>query len=223
MHGWAGDSRCWEPWIGATREPEWNWQCGERGYGELAPCAPVWPEDLPEETTRVVIGHSLGLHLVASEVLGRADAIVLLASFGTFVPPDRTGRRVRAALDGMAAKLTSKSEAKEMLRKFLSGAAAPQPSDLLPAGPAQGELNLDRLREDLDTLRACDGLPRGFPERARVLIVEAGHDRIVDPVAQAMLRAALPKADAIRFEDAGHALLQTDVIGTVKKWVHLGQ
>ena len=219
MHGWAGDSRCWKPWTQATAELGWRWQCGERGYGELEPRQAAWPTDSPENTLRVVIGHSLGPHLVAADTLQRADAVVMLASFGTFVPPDRAGRRARAALDSMAAKLESEAEAKEMLRKFLINAAAPQPAGFLPAGPENGTLNLGRLREDLEILRTCDGLPRRFPENARVLIVEAGDDRIVDPIARSLLRETLPKADIITLKGAGHAFLQTDVIEKVADFV----
>lgn len=221
MHGWAGDSRCWEPWIAATTESGWHWQCGERGYGELEPRHAVWPTDSPGDALRVVIGHSLGPHLVAPDTLQRADAVVFLASFGAFVPPGRAGRHVRAALDGMAAKLASESEAKEMLRKFLANAAHPQPAALLPIGPENGPLRLEALRADLDILRACDGLPRGFPNDARVLVIEAEDDRIVTSEARALLRKELPNADIICLPGAGHALLQTDVLAKVVKWAGL--
>lgn len=218
MHGWAGDSRCWNPWIEATGQLGWRWQCGERGYGEIAPCAPAWPENTPPDALRLFIGHSLGPHLVAPDVLREADAIVMLASFGAFVPADRAGRRVRAALEGMAAKLGGPSEAKEMLRKFLINVAAPQPVGLLPQGPEDGMLNLRQLRGDLDILSECKGLPRGFPNDARVLIIEAEEDRIVVPEARAMLREELPDADIVSLEGAGHALLQTDALAKVIAW-----
>lgn len=219
MHGWAGDSRCWKPWIAVTKDLGWRWQCGERSYGEATPFLPAWPRDFSDDALRVVIGHSLGPHLVAPDVLQQADAVILLASFGTFVPPDRAGRRVRAALDGMAANLTNQSDAKEMLQKFLTNVAAPQSVSLLPPGPTEGALNFGQLRDDLEVLRACDGLPRGFPENISVLIVEAGDDRIVDPMAQTMLREALPQARVMRLEGVGHGLLRKGVIGKVVDFV----
>jgi pimeloyl-[acyl-carrier protein] methyl ester esterase len=219
MHGWAGDSRCWKPWIEATENLGWRWQCGERGYGEIKPHAPAWPEDLPAHALRVVIGHSLGPHLVRPEVLQAADAVVLLASFAAFVPPDRAGRRLRMALEGMAAKLDNETEAKEMLEKFLANAAYPARANLLPAGPEEGRLDRRRLRADLDLLRECQGLPRGLPVAARVLVVEAGDDRIVVPEARLMLRSALPDAEVALLDHTGHALLQTGVIARVIEWV----
>jgi len=219
MHGWAGDSRCWKPWIEATENLGWRWQCGERGYGEIKTHEPAWPEDLPADTLRVVIGHSLGPHLVRPEVLQAADAAVLLASFAAFVPPNRAGRRLRMALEGMAAKLDNETEAKEMLEKFLANAAYPARANLLPAGPEEGRLDRRRLRADLDLLRECQGLPRGLPVAARVLVVEAGDDRIVVPEARLMLRSALPDAEVALLDHTGHALLQTGVVARVIEWV----
>lgn len=123
------------------------------------------------------------------------------------------------ALDGMAAKLGNEADAREMLKKFLINVAHPEPPELLPAGPEEASLNLGRLRDDLEILRDCQGLPPGFPGGARVLIVEAGADRIVDAEARAMLRAALPNAEFMRLPDAGHALLQTGIASQVADWV----
>lgn len=223
MHGWAGDSRCWTPWVEATKELGWRWQCAERGYGELAPFAPVWTADPKEDAFRIVIGHSLGPHLLAADVLRQANAVILLASFATFVPPGRAGRRMRAALDGMSAKLRSETEAREMLGKFLANAADPAPAKLMPRGPNDDErLDLAKLRQDLDLLGNCGGLPPGFPRNARALIVEAACDKIVASEARELLRAELPDAEVMRLEKAGHALLEADVIGAVtdrvKSW-----
>jgi len=220
MHGWASDAHCWTPWILATKDQAWIWDCGERGYGQFAPHHVSWPSEAPPGCRRLVITHSLGVHLLPPEVLASADTIVLLASFAAFVPPDRPGRRVRAALQGMAAKLGSQDEAARMLEKFLANAAYPEPAGLMPPGPLDSQLNLERLRDDLGVLSECRGLPKGFPSNARVLIVEAGEDRIVEPAARAMLREELPAADVVRLPYAGHALLQTDVVSEVIGWVN---
>lgn len=219
MHGWASDARCWEPWFEPTRPLGWNWQCGERGYGNFEPHQPAWPDNIPSPVMRVFIAHSLGPHLAAPEMLAHADAIVLLASFGAFAPPDRAGRRVRRAIAAMADKLGDEHEARMMLRNFLTNAASPESSALLPPGPADGPLNLERLREDLAILDGCRGLPRGFPVGARVLIVEAARDTIVEPEAGIMLRGELPGATVITMENAGHSLLHTNVLEVATDWV----
>lgn len=219
MHGWAGDARCWEPWRTATEPLGWHWQTGERGYGRLPPREPRWSDTTAR---RLVIGHSLGPHLVPSAVLDAAEAVVLLASFSAFVPPDRAGRRTRAALAGMAASLDDEMRTRTMLENFMGKVAEPQPTELLPPGPVDGpldEINRARLRGDLDLLGRCAALPDGFPRGARVLIVEAETDRIVEPEARALLRAALPQADVITLPGVGHALLAGDVMKRVVEWV----
>ena len=222
MHGWAGDARCWEPWKRATKASGWQWETGERGYGEFVPRSPQWSKGTGAGTQRVVLGHSLGPHLLPPETLRDADAIVLLASFANFVPPGPAGRRARAALSGMAASLDEEKRARTMLTNFMMKVAEPQSSDRLPPGPLDGaldETNLARLRADLDLLSRCNGLPDGFPSGARVLIVEAEEDRIVEPAARALLREALPEAEVLALPGVGHALLAGDVIGRVVAWV----
>ena len=222
MHGWAGDARCWEPWKRATKASGWQWETGERGYGKFAPRSPQWGNGTGAGTQHVVLGHSLGPHLLLPETLRDADAIVLLASFATFVPPGPAGRRARVALSGMGASLGEEKRARTMLTNFMMKVAEPQSSDRLPPGPLDGaldETNLARLRADLDLLSRCNGLPDGFPSGARVLIVEAEKDRIVEPAARALLREALPAAEVIALPGVGHALLAGDVIGRVVTWV----
>lgn len=220
MHGWAGDARAWEPWIEATALLGWQWDCGERGYGARQPHVPRWPAEIEPGGRRLLLAHSLGIHLLPDEVLSGADGVVLLASFGAFVPPGREARRVQAALRAMACQLSDERQAAEMLRSFLGNAAAPASIADLPRGPVdEGQSNLTRLREDLELLASRGGLPEGFPRRARVLVAEAGGDQIVTQEARALLRKELPSADILHLDNAGHALLHTDVIGATVDWV----
>ncbi|MEB3193726.1 MAG: alpha/beta fold hydrolase [Cyanobacteriota bacterium] len=221
MHGWAGDGSHWQPWQEAFSARGWRWQSGERGYGERAPAQPDWQGG----DRRVVIAHSMGAHLLNAlqpQVLASAEAVVLLASFGRFVPPGSEGRAVRAALDGMGAALADPTSARAMLRRFLSEAAAPDPVEAMAPGPVDGPLTaegLERLRADLELLGQTDGLPEAFPKNVPVLIVEAGADRIVGPTARGLLREALPAAEVLEMAGAGHALLQAPLLEPVLAWL----
>ncbi|MFN5698503.1 MAG: alpha/beta hydrolase [Cyanobacteriota bacterium] len=234
MHGWAGQGSSWQPWQRATAGLGWHWHCGERGYGAEAPRQPCWSG----EGVRLLIGHSLGPHLVAAEQLAAAEVVVLLASFGRFVPAGRAGRALRTALAGMAAQLEEFPEAageapvqteasralraQAMLHTFLSRAAAPQSSQELPPLPGDQPVApqaRQRLRADLQLLEATSGLPPGFPQRVPVLIVEAGADRIVDPASRQLLREALPQAECLTLEGVGHALLTAELIPLVLEWL----
>jgi pimeloyl-[acyl-carrier protein] methyl ester esterase len=206
MHGWAGDARCWEVWRTSTEPLGWRWQAGERGYGELAPRSVSWKAQGNSPMRRLVIGHPLGPHLVQSDVLCRAEAIVLLASFGTFAPPGRGGRRARA-----------------MLTSFMQRVAEPQSPDLLPPRPLDGPLDAASncsVRTDLDPARTLQQLAGRLPaRRARVLIVETVEDRIVEPATLVRLREALLEADVIKLPGVGDALLAGHVSGRVVEWV----
>ena len=222
MHGWAGDSRQWSPLAAQLEERGWHWHSGERGYGASPPHQPRWRA----EGRKVVIAHSLGPHLLPAEVFAEADAVVLLASFGRFVPPGATGRRLRAALAGMAAALHDADAARAMLHRFLSEAVAPDPIEALAPGPAEGPLaapQLERLRHDLELLEHTEGLPAACPKGVPVLIVEAGEDRIVAPEARALLREALPHADHLPLPGAGHALLTAPLLEPLLDWLLSGR
>lgn len=221
MHGWAGDSRAWGPWQEAAGRRGWGWQSGERGYGQLAPSSPQWPQ---HSGPRAVIVHSLGLHLLPEAVLAGAEAVVLLASFGRFVPTGPGGRRWRQALRGMGQRLEAGDTA-AMLNDFLREAAAPAGVERLPAGPASASMpaeGIERLRQDLRLLEQCSAVPTAYPTGARSLIVEAGADRIVSAECRSALAQALPAAERWPLAGVGHSLLECDLVEPVLDWLEAG-
>lgn len=222
MHGWSGEASHWTPWRDAFAARGWSWQSGERGYGEANAVSPRWQDG----GRHIVIAHSLGPHLVPGEVLAAADAVVLLASFGRFVPSGAPGRRLRSALEQMARQLETPSAARAMLHTFLRTAAAPESADLLPPGPADGplgEIQRQRLRHDLELLGRTSGLPAAFPQGIPVLVVEAAQDQIVVPEARQLLRADLERRRTrthwLTLENAGHCLLQSGLVAQVMAWL----
>lgn len=221
MHGWGGDSRTWAPWVSLAEQRGWSVACGERGYGRLPPAMPAWD---PACVRRIVIGHSLGPHLLPEAIWREATATVLLAGFAAFVPPGRPGRPLNAALRGMAAQLRAgEAETASMLSDFRTRVADPFPAALLPPGPLQQgipEEGRQRLLHDLEILAATSGLPAGLPLDRPVLLVEAGDDRIVDAASREGLRQALPEATVWHLERAGHGLLgAADLPAAVLEWI----
>jgi pimeloyl-[acyl-carrier protein] methyl ester esterase len=218
LHGWAGDHRSWAPWAALAQQRGWRLDCAERGYGQLPPHMPAWE---PDASHRVVIGHSLGPHLLPPHLWRQATAAVLLASFAGFVPPGREGRALTAALQAMAARLAA-GEAAAMLADFHVRVAAPFPPERLPAGPLEQGLSTAgtrRLTDDLALLRQTSALPAGLPPQIPILLVEAADDQIVTPASRALLRQALPQATVWTLPVAGHALLGTDLPAAVLQWI----
>jgi pimeloyl-[acyl-carrier protein] methyl ester esterase len=218
MHGWAGDSRGWERFALAARERGWLWQAPDRGYGSCPPQAAHWQ---PKASRRVLLAHSLGPHLLPPPVLAAADAVVLLASFGRFVPPGREGQRLGQALAGMGEALRG-PQPEAMLRAFLTKADAPQPLSQLPVTVVDEPLPPEgrkRLLNDLELLASTQALPEALPAAIPCLIVEAGADRIVVPEVRALLRRERPEATVIHYLESGHCLLGTPVVQDVVAWI----
>ena len=229
MHGWSGDSVAWAPWERHFSRQGWLWQSGERGYGHRSAYEPSWAETnmaQPKRARRVVIGHSLGPHLLSTAVLNQATDVVLLASFGRFVPTGPEGRALRTGLKGMRKAIGGDGES-TMLRTFLRRAAQPAGLEGLPPGPEQqglSERGRERLRADLDRLIGTEGLPVGLPQTARVLVVEAAEDAIVAPAAsrellQALTRHLEQKPEHWQLSGVGHALLVPGLLIGVQKWL----
>ena len=222
MHGWAGDGGHWQAWLPAATSRGWGLQLGERGYGQRPAVLPPWPS----HGRKGLICHSLGLHLVPPEVLAASEAVVLLASFGCFVPPGAAGRPLRIALAGMAAELqesgdelTDRLRAQQLLQRFLRKVLGPG------AGPADqpiGAAGRDRLRCDLELLGRLTALPASFPRQVPVLLLEAADDPIVHPAARDRLRQELPQAQVKLLSGLGHAMADPALIPLVFDWLQDG-
>ena len=218
-HGWAGDAMVWRAWQQRFEARGWHWDAVERGYGQREPHQPSWAE-LPGQ--RLVIAHSLGLHLLPETVLQQADAVVSLAGFAAFVPAGAAGRALGVALKGMASCLGTSDEP-AMLRKFLSRCASPLPLSALPNNPLLRGMHpsgRQRLRDDLVLLQHCRSLPGGWPEGASVLVVQGEQDAIVCPESRTQLLQALPpsRTDHLLRPDEGHAVVTPAVLDLVVRW-----
>jgi 8-amino-7-oxononanoate synthase len=230
MHGWAGDGGHWQAWQPAATSRGWGLQVGERGYGQRPAVLPPWPA----HGRKGLICHSLGVHLVPPEILAASEAVVLLASFGRFVPPGAAGRPLRIALAGMAAELqesgdekTDSLRAQQLLQRFLRKVLAPGAGAGLdaPPGPADqpiGAAGRDRLRCDLELLGRLTALPASFPRQVPVLLLEADDDAIVHPAARDQLRQELPQAQVKRLAGPGHAMGDPALIPLVFDWLQDG-
>ena len=217
MHGWSSQADHWQPWVEAFAARGWPCRCGERGYGRQPPTMPGWGQQgLP-----VVVANSMGVHLVDEALLAAAEAVVLLAGFGRFVPQGPPGAGLRLQLAAMDQHL-QRGDVAGLFARFRVQVAAPLPVDCLPDGlPAEAVSadGMERLREDLARLGQLQGLPPTFPRQAPVLNVEAAEDHIVHPRARQALRRALPTADHLLLPGSGHALLDEGLIPRVIAWL----
>ena len=228
MHGWAGDSDSWKTWADHFQSEGWLWQNGERGYGDLSTLKPHWIKEKPKalNTKRTVIGHSLGPHLLSSEILEEATDIVLLGSFSRFLRQGKRDRLMEASLKAMQKHIGTKLE-QQMLSSFLEKAIYPDKPKKLPVGPITKGLSPDgrkKLQEDLNLLINTNGLPTGLPRKARVLVIEGKEDSIIDPSTRLRLLKDLQKhlycpPTHWQFSNTGHSLLIPGLIKRVQNWL----
>ena len=219
MHGWSSQADHWQPWVEAFAAKGWPCHCGERGYGQQPPTMPGWGQ----EGLRVVMASSMGIHLIDEALLAAAEAVVLLASFGRFVPQGPPGAGLRLQLATMD-QLLRQGYLAELFARFRVQVAAPLPVDCLPEGLPVEAISADgnqRLREDLARLGQLQGLPPTFPCQVPVLNVEAAEDHIVHPRSRQALRQALPTADHLLLPGSGHALLDERLMPQVMAWLDL--
>ena len=83
MHGWCSDSTYWNNWESYFKLNGWLWQNIERGYGHIKSSNPFWGKCIKNvlENKKVVICHSLGIHLISTQLLKEASHIILLNRF----------------------------------------------------------------------------------------------------------------------------------------------
>ena len=217
VHGWGSDQRYWQSWRKPCKQRGWLLECFERGYGGFKENSPEWKSSYKH----ALIVNSLGLHLTPSKILAKSDAVILLASFGKFVPEGSDGRNMQIALKAMAQKIEI-GKIRELLEEFREKVAAPQPVNYLPAGVEDqeiSEIGKMKLLNDLSLLAKCKGIPENFPLKAPVLIVEAGNDQIVNEASKAKLRLELKNADTIKLDGIGHGLLLPTLAETMLNWL----
>jgi pimeloyl-[acyl-carrier protein] methyl ester esterase len=217
IHGWGSNHHCWETWQAPCKKRGWELDCYERGYGSDAPYIP----EFKTYCNHALIVNSLGLHLTPKELLKQANAVILLASFGRFIPEGEAGIKLIASIKAMEKKI-KKNQIKELFDNFRTIVASPQNVELLPAGIEDQEVSQagsKKLIADLELLRSCNKIPEEFPEKARCLIVEALEDKVVDPDCRKQLKAELSKADVISLKDIGHGLIINNLQEEVLNWL----
>ena len=229
MHGWGGDSQYWRLWAEYFQNNGWHWQSGDRGYGEMPFLEPSWPKETHHNSfeKRVVIGHSLGPHLLKKRIIAKATHVIFLNSFSRFIPEGRANRSIKVGLQGMQKTLGTAKE-QRMLLTFLEKSTMPHPLNTLPEGPITKGISLkghQKLESDLKILIKTEKLPDGLPAHATVLIVDGAEDAIVAPSAKEVLRHDLQKFLHKQpthwiIPKEGHSLLQPGLKERIHNWLN---
>jgi pimeloyl-ACP methyl ester carboxylesterase len=154
-----------------------------------------------DQTTKVLVAHSFGLHCIAQEVIADADLLVILSGFEAFHTSEKA--LSRRAIRRMLLRL--KDDHRSVLREFYSACFgdSPWPSSLLDT---QEACDLALLAHDLRRLDA-ERISLENLSRAKSILILHGAKDIVTPVELAAnLHKQLPDSRLVIHPDAGHAL-----------------
>ena len=92
QHGWGLDQSMWNKVKEEFIRQNWIWQDNNRGYYSDPHVKVNWIKDDSENNKKVVICHSLGIHLIGKEILREASHIVLINSFYNFIPSNNESK-----------------------------------------------------------------------------------------------------------------------------------
>ena len=190
QHGWGFGAWCWDHWRDVL-PAGFALHCPDRGYFGPAVAVAVRP--------RIVLAHSLGLHLLPSQRCAAAELIVVISGFRSFHSPcDRQARRSRRTVEQMLARLEREPAA--LLADFYARCGT-APDSRWPES-----IDADGLRRDLQLLQESVLELSAIPAAAQVLILHGSRDRVVPVERAEELRELLPNSAFAIVAEAGHAL-----------------
>lgn len=195
QHGWGFGAWCWDRWRDVL-PANFALHCPDRGYFGPAVAVSVRP--------RIVLAHSLGLHLLSPQLWATAELIVIISGFRSFHSAcDRQARRSRRTVEQMLVRLEREPAA--LLADFYARCGSP------PDSPWTGIIDADGLRRDLHLLQESVLELAAIPAAAQVLILHGSRDRVVPVERAEELRELLPNSAFAIVAEAGHALPLTHV------------
>ena len=195
QHGWGFGAWCWDRWRDVL-PANFALHCPDRGYFGPAVAVAVRP--------RIVLAHSLGLHLLPPQLCVAAELIVVISGFRSFHSAcARQARRSRRTVEQMLARLEREPVA--LLADFYARCGSP------PDSRCPGTVDADSLRRDLQLLQENVLELSAIPAAAQVLILHGSRDRVVPVERAEELRELLPNSALAIVAEAGHALPLTHV------------
>ena len=190
QHGWGFGAWCWDRWRDVL-PTNFALHCPDRGY--FGPAVEVAAQP------RIVVAHSLGLHLLPPHLCATAELVVVISGFRSFHSScARQARRSRRTVEQMLARLEREPAA--LLADFYARCGAPSDNRWSES------IDADGLRRDLQLLQESVLELAAIPAAAQVLILHGSRDRVVPVERAEELRELLPNSALAIVAEAGHAL-----------------
>ncbi len=201
QHGWAIDSGIWSQWkeSAAKINLEVNIKFAERGYFSRSPLQAVFSG---EDKLKVLVVHSLGLHLASKAQIETSDLLVIVGGFSNF--HEGSGRESKISRTSVRRMLNKLNYAPDqVIADFYASCGFP--SDYGEQDISQPE-NLKLIIEDLELLDQCTFNPDWLALPGEVLILHGDNDAIA-PVHHAHRLNELCERSTMQIHQDGHHAL----------------
>ena len=222
QHGWGLDQNFWGIYKLEFQRNNWNWQDNDRGYFSKNPTESKWITNKSDKQTKMILCHSLGLHLIQKKLFKEATHIVFINSFNNFLPLGKKRNLILRSLKRMENKI-SKSETEDILKEFIDRSFRP---NYLNADFKNNfyrnlkNLNKSLLLEDLKKLYTDGIFPEIISKNCKIIFIRSENDLILDKDSSNNFLEFLRKIFAnnltlIELPDQGHCLTNFNLYETI--------
>jgi len=195
VHGWGCDSNIWQKWLPAISK-DVSYHIFDRGYFGRAKSNICLNKT---NSTKILISHSFGLHLIPPESLQDIDLLVLISSFRYFHEQTSNGK-----LSGKSIKLMKQRLAQDPLALLQDFYLKCGLNNTKP--PSFSTINHQLLMDDLlllDTHQVDLGQLRKIPE---IILLHGACDQIVSIEHSQLMHKQLPNSQLFISDHAEHGL-----------------
>ena len=226
QHGWAFDSSLWTELRKIYIDSSWIWQDSERGYFNRALVSPKWINNSHNQK-KVIIIHSLGIHLIDKNILLNASHAIFINSFYNFIPKNKDRKLIERALEKMNNKFNN-IEIKFMLNEFYKNSFLPNKIDLNYKKAISikfDNANISYLKNDFKKLSIQDKPPLLLSKNCNVLIIKSSDDLILNHnsstiFTELMSKTQTKKPTIIEVENQGHIISNYKIFNLIDNWIN---
>ena len=226
QHGWGLDQSIWDKLKEEFVRQNWAWQDNDRGYYSDSCVKVKWIKNDSDNSKKVALCHSLGIHLIGKEILKEASHIILINSFFNFIPSNNESNITKRTLRRMERKINT-SEVRFMLEEFISRSFMPNQVNIRFKSIfnlKSKQINIKSLLKDFQKLYLQQNTFNLFSENAEVLIIKSKNDFILKEYAfnefiNLLNNSQINKPKLVQIENQGHLIDNDFIIKILKDWL----
>ena len=223
QHGWGLDQSFWVSYKDEFQKNGWHWQDNERGYFSKNVTQSKWIKNNFNDQIKMVLCHSLGLHLIQGNILDEATHIVLINSFINFLPSGKKKDLIYKSIKRMEKKIKS-FETEIMLKEFIRRSFSPNNMTINFKNVFYKNLeclNNNLLLNDLKKLYTDTNSFKSFEKNCNVIVINSKNDLILDQDSsnnfiELLNKTLIKKPTLIELSNQGHCLTNLNFYQIIK-------